>query len=236
MSIPRDFPVQPLHFGQEAKCKATCGECKLSWDDGIPTSMTPVPSGRCPFEAFHNEITEERDLRIAMVFIGTEGSTTYPPQHWESWRYAETDYCPEFLESELRAKGIEPDKCVTVLDFSLTDDPKPPRGYRVVYQFGAGEQSCPDCGEGTGNESERRNCPLCEGDGLLYWGEECQVVVLAPIDPNEVLSELRELVSKRDMFGHLTASDSHKALALFDSLDGHLSRSGSELPEGWNPE
>mgnify|MGYP007044121884 CR=1 FL=1 len=29
---------------------ATCGECGRSWDDSIPTSMTPAPSGRCPFE------------------------------------------------------------------------------------------------------------------------------------------------------------------------------------------
>lgn len=31
----------------------TCGHCNLTWDDGKVTSMTPVPSGRCPFELFH---------------------------------------------------------------------------------------------------------------------------------------------------------------------------------------
>lgn len=175
------------------------------------------------------------DLRRAMSFLETEGSTTYPPQRWESWGYAETDYCPEWLERELRGKGIEPDSCVTVLDFSLSD-PTPPRGYRVVYQYAGGEKSCPDCGDGTGNESERDNCALCEGDGLLYWGEECQVVVLAPIDSNAVLSELRAVLAKRDSLGHLTSADAWELARLIDSLDGHLSRKGSELPELWNPE
>jgi hypothetical protein len=32
---------------------ATCGTCGRSWDDTISTSMTPVPSGRCPFEYEH---------------------------------------------------------------------------------------------------------------------------------------------------------------------------------------
>lgn len=53
MPIPADFPVQPLQAGQEAKDRATCGTCGLSWDDAISTSMTPAPSARCPFEGFH---------------------------------------------------------------------------------------------------------------------------------------------------------------------------------------
>jgi hypothetical protein len=51
--IPKSFKVQPLKRGQPAKDKATCGHCGLSWDDGIITSMTPVPSARCPFEYYH---------------------------------------------------------------------------------------------------------------------------------------------------------------------------------------
>lgn len=51
--IPKDWPVQPLKPGQKAKDPATCGYCGLSWDDAIPTSMTPAPAGRCPFEQFH---------------------------------------------------------------------------------------------------------------------------------------------------------------------------------------
>ena len=51
--IPKDFPVQPLKPGEVAKDKATCGHCKLSWDDGKVTSWTPAPAARCPFEYFH---------------------------------------------------------------------------------------------------------------------------------------------------------------------------------------
>ncbi len=32
---------------------STDGNCGLSWDDSIITSMTPAPSARCPFEYFH---------------------------------------------------------------------------------------------------------------------------------------------------------------------------------------
>lgn len=52
-TIPADFPVQPLADGAPAKDRATCGHCDLSWDDAIPTSWTPAPSARCPFEYFH---------------------------------------------------------------------------------------------------------------------------------------------------------------------------------------
>ncbi len=47
--IPADYPVQPTMSGN-----ATCGNCGLSWDDDKVTGMTPTPSGRCPFETFHN--------------------------------------------------------------------------------------------------------------------------------------------------------------------------------------
>jgi hypothetical protein len=51
--IPKDHPVQPIRDLTKAKDPATCGHCKLSWDDAIVTGMTPTPSGRCPFEFFH---------------------------------------------------------------------------------------------------------------------------------------------------------------------------------------
>lgn len=51
--IPANFPVKPLQPGEKAKDEVTCGHCGLSWDDSIPTSYTPAPSARCPFEEFH---------------------------------------------------------------------------------------------------------------------------------------------------------------------------------------
>jgi hypothetical protein len=32
---------------------ATCGHCGRSWNDAASTSVTPAPSGRCPFEYEH---------------------------------------------------------------------------------------------------------------------------------------------------------------------------------------
>lgn len=51
--IPDDFPVKAISEYETAKVRATCGTCGRTWDDGVITSMTPAPSGRCPFEAFH---------------------------------------------------------------------------------------------------------------------------------------------------------------------------------------
>ena len=53
-NVPPDYEVQPLGPDDAAERRTTCGACGLSWDDAKVTSMTPTPSGRCPFEAFHN--------------------------------------------------------------------------------------------------------------------------------------------------------------------------------------
>lgn len=39
--------------GAEIVEVATCGHCGRSWNDAAISSRTPVPSGRCPFEAEH---------------------------------------------------------------------------------------------------------------------------------------------------------------------------------------
>lgn len=52
--IPDDFEVTPLDDDDDAEDKVTCGACGRSWDDSIPTSYTPAPSGRCPFEDWHD--------------------------------------------------------------------------------------------------------------------------------------------------------------------------------------
>lgn len=63
IKIPKTHPVQPLKPGQQAKQWAQCGTCHLTWDDGISTSMTPVPSGRCPFEYYHVTPKEKPSVR-----------------------------------------------------------------------------------------------------------------------------------------------------------------------------
>jgi len=69
MKIPLDYEIQPLKIGEKAKDKATCGHCNLSWDDGISTSMTPTPSGRCPFEPFHKELEREKAIETVEELI-----------------------------------------------------------------------------------------------------------------------------------------------------------------------
>lgn len=60
--VPDDFPVQPLDEGEARQRMADgdrrvaqCLGCFRYWDDSVPTSYTPAPAGRCPFEAFHAE-------------------------------------------------------------------------------------------------------------------------------------------------------------------------------------
>ncbi len=57
--VPHDFEVTELGEGDEAESLGTCGTCGRSWDDAKVTGMTPVPSGRCPFEAYHGEKWED---------------------------------------------------------------------------------------------------------------------------------------------------------------------------------
>lgn len=74
--IPKDFPVVPLVTAADREAaisQATCMTCGLSWDDGIVTSMTPAPSARCPFEAFHH------DGREHMIGCETEGNCECEP-------------------------------------------------------------------------------------------------------------------------------------------------------------
>lgn len=61
MRVPLTHPVLPLKRGGRAErlvkeaghTIAECGTCRRQWDDSEPTSMTPAPAGRCPFEYYH---------------------------------------------------------------------------------------------------------------------------------------------------------------------------------------
>jgi hypothetical protein len=65
--VPPEWPVQPLPYripdvydrdtGRYTVQVALCFECKRYWNDAEPTSMTPTPAGRCPFEPFHSFAT-----------------------------------------------------------------------------------------------------------------------------------------------------------------------------------
>lgn len=72
MTIPDNFPVKVLAPGDPATGRATCGTCHRSWDDAIPTDMTPVPAGRCPFEHFHDDNTIDDTNAITLGRNGEE--------------------------------------------------------------------------------------------------------------------------------------------------------------------
>lgn len=36
---------------------AECGACGFTWDDSVPTGLTPAPAARCPNE--YNHVSEE---------------------------------------------------------------------------------------------------------------------------------------------------------------------------------
>ncbi len=58
--VPASWPVQPLTPGDDGyETAAVCNGCGRSWDDRAVTSMTPTPSGRCPFEPFHDDPAED---------------------------------------------------------------------------------------------------------------------------------------------------------------------------------
>jgi hypothetical protein len=77
-AIPADFEVQPTDRDGPATNPCTCGTCGLTWDDWIVTSMTPAPSGRCPFEAFHDYRPDyERPHNVVVPFENAHGAFSF---------------------------------------------------------------------------------------------------------------------------------------------------------------
>lgn len=99
--IPVDFPVRPIDPDNlpdktPFEAFATCGTCGRTWDDSAVTSMTPVPSGRCPFEAFHDAEEGPKDARTRLEELRTA-------------LQAENISYGELAELQGLAKYIEPD-------------------------------------------------------------------------------------------------------------------------------
>lgn len=84
------------------------------------------------------------------------------------------DHAPEWARNR-DSEWYENDRdYITVLDLTgvgCLEAPDKARGKRKVFSYIASERECPWCGPGTGNEGEREDCDLCEGEGLLYQGE-----------------------------------------------------------------
>jgi hypothetical protein len=52
-----------------------CLTCGAAWDDSVSTSLTPVPAGRCPFEADHTA-ADIKHLFTPCVWIHDNGRVT----------------------------------------------------------------------------------------------------------------------------------------------------------------
>lgn len=69
--IPKTWPVKPLKKTNRAVGLVECYNCGLCWDDDVVTSMTPAPSGRCPFEAFHLPAPEAKPVPDLLTHLRT---------------------------------------------------------------------------------------------------------------------------------------------------------------------
>ena len=84
---------------------------------------------------------------------------------------------PDYVRHEYRN---ERRRLLTVAACELYGEVETPEGWERLASFSSsGETDCPWCGDGTGNEDGREDCPLCEGDGLLYLGDGWSEVVFA---------------------------------------------------------
>ena len=84
---------------------------------------------------------------------------------------------PDYVRHEYRN---ERRRLLTVAACELYGQVETPEGWERLASFSSsGETDCPWCGDGTGNEDGREDCPLCEGDGLLYLGDGWREVVFA---------------------------------------------------------
>lgn len=134
-------------------------------------------------------MTEEAqlDTNQALLFMEAWGSgDTLVSEPFDGrYRYAISDYAPEFVNEELPERvrdhfgGV-----VTVL---CIDEPKVP-GYTVAYRYQAGERECPGLefeDHHADNDGNHQDCSFCEGNDYIYWGEEWQVFVLVPDEEEE---------------------------------------------------
>lgn len=169
----------------------------------------------------HTEQTREET--IAMIFLDTWGSTSYPPTEWKGFRWSE-DGAPEWLESSA-LDGHDSEACVRVLSL---DSSKAPEGWEEIYRYQCGEKECPDCNRRKDDQPEeyegqpkQSECTLCEGSGVVYWGEEWEVIVFAPA-----------YVYGSGMFGCLYDYGPNRCSDRAEAIDSFLQLFGDSLQEG----
>jgi hypothetical protein len=123
--IPDDYEVRPVDAAAPGSRITTDGYCGLSWDDAVVTSMTPAPSGRCPFEPFHvYPGNEEADA--GEVVIGWNDEEIKNPEPGQSlWdALVELEAKPETWRLDLEVRDAYGDivTVVTLLERDLDED------------------------------------------------------------------------------------------------------------------
>lgn len=68
------MPVRELEDWENPPGAMMCVHCGRRWDDSIPTSMTPAPSGRCPFEYEHEYEEDEKIMGLQNKYYFDDGS------------------------------------------------------------------------------------------------------------------------------------------------------------------
>jgi hypothetical protein len=114
-----------------------------------------------------NELSPE-DQETALVFLEAWGSgETIDSEAFQGNAYVIRDYAPEWVD-------VPDDADVITLLTVQVGAPDSFEGYSILESYGVGEKTCPYLED----EEHSEACPLCQGDGILYWGEEWQIVVL----------------------------------------------------------
>lgn len=109
----------------------TCGDpsCGRSWDDTVSTGVTPAPSGRCPFEAEHDQRWEDpaTDQEWFVTYTdeeGDPGSVIGPfvsPEEANDW-IASVPGAIRFSYSDLQVRGAWPPDEWIVSRLELVDE------------------------------------------------------------------------------------------------------------------
>lgn len=133
----------------------------------------------------------EADERFPDEWDGPDGIAHWydgPPEYASELKDANLVECPACegtgMDGDLDdceqcdGRGLEDREVRTAIIDVLYGFPEPPDGWERIASFtSSGERECWWCGDGTGNEDERDDCQLCEGDGLVYLGDGMAEVV-----------------------------------------------------------
>lgn len=126
------------------------------------------------------KFTEQELERIEIENVFCLGGGELATEEWEGFRYwyeGAPEYATEYTHDFDHTYR-------TVLADCMFGAPDAPDGWEQVASYASsGEADCWWCGEGTGNEDQRKDCPLCEGGGYVYIGDGWAEVVFREIEP-----------------------------------------------------